>query len=377
MTEIGRQPSWIDQSNKSFCEILLKAQQPEDKETLQTGSFTKTSTTKKIFIGDAVVVAGMKHKLMVSGKKNQLVTKNIAVFEDTEILRTILNKLSWKILRLLSEEEMYPMEIAKKLKVHEQKVYYHIRKLTKAGVIKISREEEKKGAVAKYYKALFPAMGVELPFGKQKINRLPNTNANEKIRQFLNPFIKDGVFDGKIVVGSPDPHGPFKARARDGHYVAYLALFLGQLVDLPDDFPIKLDVDVKAEKEENNNLILVGGPGTNLITQEFNEHLPIRFNMMPSEHGFLLGGLVSEKTHRIYTADDTGVIARTANPWDKEKSVLVLAGNKAVGTKACVLAITKFWKKTLKSFGAEEFAVVIQGFDLDGDGKVDAIEVLE
>jgi hypothetical protein len=43
-----------------------------------------------------------------------------------------------------------------------------------------------------------------------------------------------------------------------------------------------------------------------------------------------------------------------------------------------VLALTKFWTKTLKHFGdKEKFAVVIQGFDLDGDGKVDSIEVLE
>ncbi len=320
----------------------------------------------------------MKKKRLLSGEKRQLMAKDIAVFEDPERLKSILNKLSWKILQLLSEKEMYPMEIARKLEMHEQKVYYHIRKLTKAGVVKVVREEEKKGAVAKYYKATFPAMGVELPFGYQKINRFPATNMDEKIKQFLKPLIKDSDFIGKIVVGSPDPHGPFKAKARDGHYVAYLTLFLGQFVDLPEDFLIKLDVDVKAEKEESNNLILVGGPGTNLITQEFNEFLPIRFNMMPSEHGFLLGGLVSERTKKVYTADNIGLIARISNPWNREKIVIVLAGNKAVGTKACVLALTKFWKKTLKSFGDEEqFAVVIQGFDLDGDGKVDSIEVLE
>ena len=270
------------------------------------------------------------------------------------------------------------MEVAKKLKVHEQKVYYHIRKLAKAGAIKVVREEEKKGAVAKYYKAAFPAIGVELPFGYQKINRFPTTNIAEKMKKFLSPLIKGDTFDGKIVVGSPDPHGPFKAKARDGHYVAYLTLFLGQFVDLPEDFLIKLDVDVKAEKEVDNNLISVGGPGTNLITQELNEFLPIRFNMMPSEHGFLLGGLFSEKTKKVYTADNIGLIAKIPNPWNKKKSVIVLAGNKAVGTKACVLALTKFWKKTLRNFGGEEkFAVVIQGFDLDGDGKVDSIEVLE
>ena len=319
----------------------------------------------------------MKKKRLLSNENTQLTVKDIAVFEDPERLKSVLNKLSWKILQLLSEQEMYPMEVARKLKLHEQKVYYHIRKLTKAGAIKVVREEEKKGAVAKYYKAAFPAMGIELPFGYQKISGFAATSIDEKMKRFLSPIIKDSGFDGKIVVGSPDPHGPFKAKARDGHYAAYLTLFLGQFVDLPEDFPIKLDVDVKAEKEESNNLILMGGPGTNLITQEFNEFLPIRFNMMPSEHGFLLGGLVSEKTQKVYTADNMGLIAKIDNPWNKNKKVIVLAGNKAVGTKACVLAITKFWKKALKNFGDEKFAVVIQGFDLDGDGKVDSIEVLE
>ncbi len=320
----------------------------------------------------------MKMKRLLGDEKGQVAAKDIAVFEDPDKLKTVFHKLSWKILQLLSKKEMYPLEIAKEMDIHEQKIYYHIRKLTKAGVIKVVREEEKKGAVAKYYKALFPAVGVELPFGNQKINRLSTANIDEKVIQFLNPIIDGGTFDCKIVVGSPDPHGPFKAKARDGHYVAYLTFFLGQFVDLPDDFLIKLDVDMKAEKEERNNLILVGGPGTNLITLEINEFLPIRFNMMPSEHGFLLGGLVSKKTKKVYTADNIGLIAKIQNPWNKEKSVIVLAGNKAVGTKACVLAVTKFWKKTLKNFDDEEkFSAVIQGFDLDGDGKVDSIEVLE
>jgi hypothetical protein len=202
---------------------------------------------------------------------------------------------------------------------------------------------------------------------------------DKRLQLFFDPFIKeDGNFDGKIVVGSPDPHGPFKARARDGHYASYLAMFLGQFVRLPMDFVVRLDVDIKAEKEEENNLILVGGPGTNLLTQEVNDSLPIRFSMMPSKHGFLFGGLVSEKSKNVYTGDAVGVVARIVNPWNKEKRIIVLAGNKAVGTKACVIALAKFWRQTLKDFRAEnDFATVIQGFDLDGDGKVDSIEVLE
>jgi len=320
----------------------------------------------------------MKKRLLLKGEEGQREVKEVAVFDDPERLRAVLSELGWRILRLLGEREMYPLEVAKKLKVHEQKVYYHIRKLAKAGVVKIVREEEKKGATAKYYKATFPAFGVELPFGYRRVRKISIPSIDERLERFLSPFIKDGEFDGKIVVGSPDPHGSFKARARDGHYASYLALFLGQFVELPDDFAVKLDVDVKVEKEETNNLILVGGPGTNLITQEVNDFLPIRFNMMPSEHGFLFGGLVSEKTGNVYTSDVIGVIARIVNPWDREKRIIVLAGNKAVGTKACVIALAKFWKEALKNFVDEgRFAAVIQGFDLDGDGKVDSIEVLE
>jgi len=320
----------------------------------------------------------MKKKLLVDVNKKQRKIKEIIIFEDPRRMKLLLNKLTWRILEMLSDREMYPLQIARELNVHEQKVYYHIRKLNKANAITKVREEEKKGAIAKYYKTCFPAFGVELPFGVQKLDVSIPHSFSMKIVHFLNPILQDGLFDGKIVVGSPFPHGPFKTSARDGHYASYLAFFLGQLSKLPDEFIIKLDVDVKAEKEEKNNLILVGGPGTNLITQDINEYLPVKFSMTASEHGFLLGGLVSQKTKKKYTASSAGLIAKIPNPWDREKTILIFAGNKAVGTKACVLALAKSWKQVLKNFKKEEdFAVVIQGFDLDGDGKIDSVEVLE
>jgi DNA-binding transcriptional ArsR family regulator len=321
----------------------------------------------------------MNKKLLLHEEDKTQKVKEIAVIEDPQKLKMILDRLSWKILVMLSEKEMYPLEIARKLGVHEQKVYYHVRKLARAGAITVVREEEKKGAIAKYYKTVSPAFGIELPQGYKTIQRLSLIGMDEQIQKFFKEFLgKDGTFEGKIVVGSPTPHGPFKTSARDGHYASHLTFFLGQFAKMPREFAIKLDVDVKAEKEEKNNLILVGGPGTNLLTQELNDYLPIRFNMQPSEQGFLFGGLVSRKTSNVYTADVVGLIAKIVNPWDDTKRIIVLAGNKAVGTKACVLALTNFWKETLKGYNGEDtFAKVIQGFDLDGDGKVDSIEVLE
>lgn len=321
----------------------------------------------------------MEKKLLLQEAGNIQKVKEIAIMEEPQDLKKVLGTLSWKILSLLNEKAMYPLEIARKLEIHEQKVYYHIRILEKSGAIVLDCEEKRKGAIAKFYKAVSPAFGVEFPDGYKEMRRPSFLGASQPIHNFFNEFINENdAFAGKIVVGSPTPHGPFKTSARDGHYSAHLAFFLGQFTKMPEDFAIKLDVDVKAEKEEKNDLILVGGPGTNLLTQELNDYLPIRFSMQSSAQGFLFGGLVSQKTGRVYTADVAGLVAKIPNPWDNRKKIIVLAGNKAVGTKACVLAITNFWKKTLNGYRiGEQFAAAVQGFDLDGDGKVDSIEVSE
>jgi len=317
-----------------------------------------------------------KHLLQNNNNNKTQEIKEINILQNAQNLKMILNNLSWKILTTLTEKEMYPLEIARHLGLHEQKVYYHIRKLEKAGAITIQRKENKKGATAKYYKTTATAFGIELPTNHKQIQNNYTPNVPDTIQKFFQEFLNNNTLDGKIIVGSPQPHGPFKTSARDGHYAAHLALFMGQFAKTPNEFAVKLDVDVKAEKEEKNSLILVGGPGTNLLTQEINEHLPIKFIMHPSEQGFLFGGLTCKKTGRNYTSDSAGLIAKIVNPWNKNKHIIVIAGNKAVGTKACVLALTNFWEKTLQYFDNKDtFAIVIQGFDLDGDGKVDDIEV--
>jgi DNA-binding transcriptional ArsR family regulator len=145
-----------------------------------------------------------KELLLREEEKSQKV-KEIAIVTDPQKLKMILNKLSWKILVMLSEKEMYPLEIARALKIHEQKVYYHVRKLAKAGAIAVTREEEKKGATAKYYSAVSPAFGIELPQEYKTIKNLSLLSIDEKIQKFFREFLKeDGTFVGKVVVGSQE-----------------------------------------------------------------------------------------------------------------------------------------------------------------------------
>ena len=116
----------------------------------------------------------------------------------------VSSNLAQKIIHLLAKEPMYPIDIAKSLKLHEQKVYYHIRNLEKAGIIKIVRKENRQGATANFYGLTEPAFVIKFkPFEPtSKIGQIRNES------DFLSPFIKDGKLDAMIIVGSPDPHGP-------------------------------------------------------------------------------------------------------------------------------------------------------------------------
>ncbi len=168
----------------------------------------------------------MDKKLLLQEDGNQQKVKEIAIIQNPQDLKLILGNLSWKILTLLNQKPMYPLEVARHLGVHEQKVYYHIRKLEKSGAITVEREEKKKGAIAKYYSPVSQAFGIEFPAGYKTMQRPSLLAANQKIHEFFKEFTNaDGGFEGKIVVGSPTPHGPFKTSARDGHYAAHLAFF--------------------------------------------------------------------------------------------------------------------------------------------------------
>lgn len=301
-----------------------------------------------------------------------LYKKKILIFNEVDKMRIISNKTAWKILELLSKKPMYPSQIAKQLKIYEQSAYYYIRKLSQIGAIYHTGTISIKGGTAKLYSTTFPSFGLEMDWGSNElilINPLELKNKNSL--NFLKSFVNDSCFAGLIVVGSPDPHGPNKSSARDGHYAIHLGFYLGNLFKIPDSFSVKLDIDAKAEKDlDRNNLLLVGGPGTNILTAEFNRYLPIRFN----EKNFWSGLIDGSK---IFNSDNHGLIAKIRNPYNLEKTILVLAGVRSIGTKAAVLALTDFGDKVFEKYHDEEnWATVVQGFDMNSDGKIDHVDVL-
>lgn len=300
-------------------------------------------------------------------------TKEIIIYDKVDQLRILSNPIAWKIMQLLSSRSMYTAQVAKELGIYEQSAYYYTRKLNSIGALEEVGTALIRGGTAKLFRSTCPSFGIEMDWGERQSSiTVDPYNRNHHIKDFFNEFIIENSFDGLIIVGAPDPHGPYRSSARDGHYAVQLAFFLGTLTNVPREFVVKLDADAKAERVlEDRNIISIGGPGTNIVTAEFNKYLPIKFN----ESNFW-AGLVRD-SNEIYNSDSQGLIAKIKNPYSGRGNIIIVAGVRSIGTKSAVIALTNFSEKILKGYKSEkDWALVVQGFDMNSDGKIDHVDVI-
>jgi DNA-binding transcriptional ArsR family regulator len=284
-------------------------------------------------------------------------------------IKPLTSKLAQRILSLLAEKPLYPKAIAKELSVNEQKVYYHIRNLEAAGIVEVSKSENVGGAIANFYSLTFQSFVIK--YGEWKVASKIQ-ELEEKPRSFMEPFIEDGTLNAVIIVGSPDPHGPEKARSRDGYYGIDLSLFMGTFLNYVPDLNVKLDTEVRTEDLEKN-LILIGGPVVNSITERINNQLPIKFI---KEENWKVKSSISG---REYLSDEIGIVVKIKNPFNPKKYILLVAGKRHTGTRAVIIAFIKHFSEVIKgnSLNPKLFARVVEGVDLNSDGMVDDVEFQE
>ncbi len=310
-----------------------------------------------------------KDKLFIMKIIKEDNNKNYAI-ETSELdignLSSLNNKVVKKILELISEEPLYPKQIAKKLKIHEQNIYYYIKKLEKSKIIKIDRSENINGTLANFYTTSSDSF-----FFKFKDFKV-SSSITDKESDYLKPFIEKGLMNSIIVVGSPDPHGPQKARSRDGYFGMDLALFLGSFLNYIPNSCVMLDTEISQKQIEENNLIIIGGPIVNRVTSLVNKEMPIYFDEEKK-------GIYSKITKKTYFNDEIGLINKFKNPYNKEKKILLIAGNRNSGTKSAILAFLKHFShiKSGNLFNEKTSSKVIEGVDLNSDGVVDDCEFLE
>ncbi|MGH9920890.1 MAG: ArsR/SmtB family transcription factor [Nitrososphaerales archaeon] len=281
--------------------------------------------------------------------------------------------LGHKILRLLAKGPNYPSSIARELSLYHQAVYYHMRKLEKAGLVRRVSQKTVRGGKAHLYALASDGYSIEFDVKGEEFGLPASLSRSGRLGKFLKEFItEDGQLDGWIVVGSPEAHGTNRTQGRDGHYAIQLGFALGQFVRLPRTFPVKLDVDLKTEKLQASNLLVVGGPRTNVISAELNQYMPIRF----SEEGFF--GAIVDASGRKHLSEFDSVLTKIRNPWDPSKVCVIAAGLSGAATKAAVIGLTNMAEQVLAGYSEQggDFAVVLHGLDMDGDGKVDSVEML-
>jgi DNA-binding transcriptional ArsR family regulator len=88
-----------------------------------------------------------KHYLLRSGAKDEIIPARI--LERPDALKAIVSPLGFRIFQLLSSPKC-PIDIARKIGEHEQKVYYHINRFRKYGLVEEVRSEKRKGKVIYY-----------------------------------------------------------------------------------------------------------------------------------------------------------------------------------------------------------------------------------
>jgi len=282
-----------------------------------------------------------------------------------------LSPLAWKILQSLIEEPSYPKRLGKKLKEHEQKIYYHIRNLEKAKLIHVIKEEDVHGVTAKYY-------GVKNPCVSLKLKELESTHKlfglKKEYENFLHPFIDNGKLNALFVLGSIEPHGITKARARDLSCGINVALFFGSFLNHIPNPMVKIDTEI-TQHELNNNLILIGGPGVNKVVADVNNKLPIRFK---KEKNFY-HSIYSSISKKYYTEENQGIIVKTRNPFNHNKYILVIAGRRYKGTETDVFSFLYHFDAVCigNKYNPKIYAKVVEGFDTSADNKSDIIEIKE
>jgi DNA-binding transcriptional ArsR family regulator len=311
-----------------------------------------------------------KEKLLLDPSDTQLMAHKVITSPSPTDFQAAQSAAGFRILTILAKGPSYPAQIAKQIGTYHQTVYYHIHALEQAGLVKKVREQKIRGGMANLYEISSDGFAVEYGRGGEALPSAYAVSRPSVLSRFFGEFFVQGDLNGWIVVGSPEPHGASRTQGRDGHYAVQLGFALGQHVRLPTRFPVKLDVDLKNERLEKSNLILVGGPRTNIVSAELNPHLPIKF-----QEGSFWGSLL-DNTGRSYHSELDAIIAKVTNPWDSSSVCVVAAGLTAAGTKAAVIGLTNFSDKILKGYRSGEFACVVRGMDFDGDGKVDSAELV-
>lgn len=115
-----------------------------------------------------------------------------------------------------------------------------------------------------------------------------------------------------------------------------LVRFVEALVKLGINFDLTID-PISEKDKKNNNLILFGGPSSNLVAREFYQQMPPTAEFEYGTDKITFQGT----TYSSNLSGYLGHVIKYRNPWNENRQILWFAGLGAQGTEAAVRFITQ------------------------------------
>ncbi len=294
-----------------------------------------------------------------------------SVLVDPKHMGILSNKITQDILKRLSQKRLCAMDVARELGQHEQKIYYHMRKLEKAGVIKAVGTERRAGMTAKMFTLTSPIISTKISDEGHKVERLDHSRLDLDTQKLMKDFIADGSLNAKIIIGDANPHGKYEKSSRAPVYLIDFFLMLGKCFSKSNYPHFSVDTELK-EPDLKGNLIIIGNPQSNSIADKINEHLPLFFAFDPE------WCIKSKIKKRKYTSTRTGLIAKYSNPFNKGSKILWIAGVGQKGARSASIALTEYMDKVMSNMDDEGHIFrVVEGLDKNADGVIDSVKFLE
>ena len=292
------------------------------------------------------------------------------ILDNPKAFSALNSKLSLKIVKSLAESPASAIDVSRKLKIHEQKVYYHVRRLERAGIIFTISNEKRHGMIAKIFSVVSPVIAAKLYDRGVEVKENLSFGISENILKIFHPFIEDGKLNAKIIIGDPSPHGKYNTSGTEGAHITDLMLFIGRFLNSFQPYNYKLDTEVR-DSELKGNLILIGNNKTNALIDKINSHLPVYFDVAKNS-------IASKITGKDYKDDRCGIIVKAPNPFNKESKVLIIGGLRTRGMRAAIISIFKLLDNSFINLNnKEDVNLVVQGLDKDSDMIIDDAIILE
>ena len=287
---------------------------------------------------------------------------------DSKHLGIFSSELAVGIINELAKQSMCAMDVAKKLKQNEQKVYYHLRKMRDAGIVKLNGTEQRYGMTAKMFQLVSPVIATKLYDEGYDIKAKPDIK-DPRVEKFFEPFIIDGKLNCKIIIGDSYPHGKYDTPATEGPYAFDFALLLGKMLDEMEFPNYSIDTD---NVDMNSNMILIGNARTNVVIDKLNDLLPVHFDLLRENR------IVVKHSGNTYSDPRFGVIMKTTNPSNKKKKILLIGGVRTRGMQAAVIAITKYISKVVETEPDDGTIIkIVEGYDGSGNKRIDSVKFAE